>query len=287
MSNTIQSVNVRVGSATQPVVRGTTTFVGATNFAAALQVVSDVANSALLTANTSSNTANGALVVANGAFIEANASFSRANTSANSIVGTTGSVTPTSGSITLSSTNGVTTSGSGNTITINTPQDVRTSASPTFNALTLTNALAIAQGGTGASSAGSALTALMPTGTTAGYVLTTGGPGSFYWAAGGGGGSGATPGTTINSSRLSYTANGVTGYTGNTYTIPTASATNQVRVYINGVRQFESEYSLNLNANSITFSTTPTNLDKILVEVDGEPLPDVVFENVCKSLKIL
>ena len=31
MSNTIQSVNVRVGSATQPVVRGTTTFVGPVN----------------------------------------------------------------------------------------------------------------------------------------------------------------------------------------------------------------------------------------------------------------
>jgi hypothetical protein len=73
--------------------------------------------------------------------------------------------------------------------------------------LTLTAPLALSQGGTGATSASSALTNILPTGTTAGYVLTTGGPGNFYWAATSGGGGGAT-GTTINSTRLSYTANG-------------------------------------------------------------------------------
>ena len=49
-------------------------------------------------------------------------------------------------------------SGSGNTLTINTPQDVRTSASPTFSSLTLSTALALTNGGTGATSAAQALT---------------------------------------------------------------------------------------------------------------------------------
>ena len=75
--------------------------------------------------------------------------YSRANTSANSFVGTTGSATPASGVVTLTSGNGVTTVGSGSTITINTAQDIRTTASPAFNALTLANALPLASGGTG------------------------------------------------------------------------------------------------------------------------------------------
>jgi hypothetical protein len=59
--------------------------------------------------------------------------------------------------------------------------------------LTLSSPLGLSQGGTGATSASSALTNILPTGTTAGYVLTTGGPGNFYWSASGGGGGGATP----------------------------------------------------------------------------------------------
>jgi len=202
---------------------------------------------------------------ANAANVLAQAAFDKANTESGTFNGTTGQATPTSGGITFTSTNGVTIAGSSNTLTINTPQDLRTTGTPTFSSLTLSNALAINQGGTGASSASQALTNLLPTGTTSGYVLTTGGPGSFYWAAGGGGGSGATPGTTIQSSRLSYTGDGSnTAFTTPTY-IPGDS---QLRVYIDGVRQFPSAYTETSNA-VVTLTTAPPLNSKILLEVDG------------------
>jgi len=152
----------------------------------------------------------------------------------------------------------------------NSRQNIQTSASPTFNGLTLTNALAIAQGGTGATSSAAALTSLLPTGTTSGYVLTTGGPGTFYWAAGGGGGSGATPGTTIASTRISTTGNG----SGLAYSTPVYTAgASQLRVYINGVRQFASEYTETsgntAGSGIVTFSTSPASGSAILFEVDG------------------
>ena len=187
---------------------------------------------------------------------------------ANTFVGTSGTAIPNKGVITYSSNNGITIHGTANTIAISTSQDLRTSAVPTFAGLTLGTGgqLAIQHGGTGATSASAALTALLPTGTTAGYVLTTGGPGNFYWAAGGtGGGGGAVPGTTINSTRLSYTGNGA-----NTrFTTPTFNAATQLRAYINGVRQFESEYSANVANSTISFTEPPQSTDTILLEVDG------------------
>ena len=198
--------------------------------------------------------------------IYAAAGYGRANTSSNTFTGTTGSASPSNGNITYSSNNGVVISGVGNSLYINTPQDIRTSGSPTFNGLTLTNALPINQGGTGQTSASDALTALLPTGTTSGYVLTTGGPGTFYWAAGGtGGGGGATPGTTINSTRLSYTGNG----SGLSYTTPTYTpGASQLRIFIDGVRQFASEYTETSNT-IVTFNTSPPSGSAILMEVDG------------------
>ena len=202
---------------------------------------------------------------ANAANVLAQAAFDKANTPSGTFNGTTGQAVVSNGVISLSSTNGVTIVGSSNTLTINTPQNLRTTDSPIFNGLTLTNALGLNQGGTGATSSSSALTNLLPTGTTAGYVLTTGGPGSFYWAAGSGGGGGATPGTTINSSRLSYTGDGTTTlYTAPTY-VPGAS---QLRVYIDGVRQFTSAYT-ETNGTSLTLGTPAPNGSVILVEVDG------------------
>jgi len=176
----------------------------------------------------------------------------------------TSSIT-SNGVVSFTSNNGVITSGTSNTFTISTPQDLRTSASPTFNNLTLSNPLSISNGGTGATSSGGALTNLLPTGTTAGYVLTTGGAGNFYWAAVGGGGGGATPGTTINSTYLSYTGNG----SGITYTTPTyIPGTDQLRVYVSGVRQFPGTYTETSNT-SVTFSTSPPSGSAIFVEVDG------------------
>ena len=197
------------------------------------------------------------------------AAFSRANSSSQSFVGTTGTAAPTSpaGVITYSSTNGITVTGSSSTLTINTPQDLRTSASPTFNGLTLTNPLSISQGGTGQITSGGALTALLPTGTTAGYVLTTSGPGSFYWAAVGS--QQTTPGTTINSTRTSYTGNGAgINYATGVYT----AGANQVRVYIDGVRQLSDYTETSGNTGGVgivTFSAAPPSGTSILFEVDG------------------
>ena len=193
----------------------------------------------------------------------ANAAFNLANSS--SFVGTTGKAISSNGVISFISNNGIVVSGTANNLYVNTPQDVRTTASPTFNALTLTNALPIPQGGTGASSSGAALTNLLPTGTTAGYVLTTGGPGTFYWSASSGGGGGAIPGTTINTSRLTYTGNG----SGLAYTTPTyVPGASQLRVYYDGVRQFDSEYTETSNT-VVTFTSPPPLGTKVLVEVDG------------------
>ena len=208
-------------------------------------------------------------------------SYARANTSGNSFVGTTGSAAPNNGNITYASNNGIIISGIANTLYINSPQDLRTTSSPTFNALTITNALAVTYGGTGAADKNSALFNLVPTtsGVPAGYVLSTGGGGgsSFYWAAGGTGGGGNTaPGTTIQSSRLTYTGNG----TGLAYTTPTyVPGAAQLRAYINGVRQFASEYTETSNT-VITFNNSPQVNDNILIEVDGYILNPYYANNI-------
>ena len=226
------------------------------------------ANGSFTQANAAFGTANSAASYANSAFSKANSAYTAANNAVTTFIGTTGSFSQNT--VSFSSNNGVTfVVTSANNLAVSTSQDLRTTASPTFAGLTLTTPLALSQGGTGTTSASSALTALLPTGTTAGYVLTTGGPGNFYWAASSGGGGGVTPGTSINSTRLSYTANGASGYTGNSFIIPAATSGTQVRAYIAGVRQFESEYSLNLGANTITFTTTPPSGEPILIEVDG------------------
>jgi hypothetical protein len=196
----------------------------------------------------------------------ANSAFARANTSLNVITGTSGYASPNNGAIIINSGNGLTVYATANTLTVNTAQDLRTTANPSFNGLSLTNALPITSGGTGSTSASDARTAILPTGTTAGYVLTTGGPGNFYWSAPtGGGGGGVTPGTSINSTRITTTANASqTVFTTPTY-IPGAS---QLRVYINGVRQFNSDYTETSNT-SITLTSGATVGDIVLLEVDG------------------
>ena len=205
------------------------------------------------------------------------ASFARANSSAQSFTGTTGSASPTNpaGVITFTGPNGITITGSGSTLSVNTSQDLRSTGSPTFNALTLTNALPIASGGTGATDKNSALFNLVPTTAEvpAGYVLATGGAGgsTFYWAAGGtGGGSGAIPGTTIASSRATATGSGSTFAYNTPVYVPGAA---QLRAYINGVRQFASEYTETSGNTAgvgiVTFNTAPQINDNIVFEVDG------------------
>ena len=190
--------------------------------------------------------------------------YSRANTSANSFIGTTGSIIPTAGVVTLTSTNGVTAVGSGSTITINTSQDIRTSASPSFQSISLVNALPLIYGGTGASNRGDAANNILPAGATSGYVLTTGGPGNFTWAPQLGT-SGVPPGTTINSTRSTVTATaGQTVFTTPTYII----GSNQLRIYVDGVRQYLSDY-IETSITSVTLLNGCSLNDTVLIEVDG------------------
>ena len=203
--------------------------------------------------------------------------YARANTSSNTFIGTTGTASANAGIIRFLGNWGVTATATSNTINIATPQNLQVNASPTFASLSLTAPLALTQGGTNATSAGGALTNLLPSGTVAGYVLTTGGLGTYYWSPGGsGGGGGATPGTSINSTRLFPTVNnGQTLYTTPTY-IPGSS---QLRVYVNGVRQMNSEYTETSNV-SVTLGTASSAGDIVLIEVDGYILTPYYANNI-------
>jgi hypothetical protein len=247
------------------------------------------ANSAYVHANASFAHANAAFASANNvapqiqpAFSQANAAFVAANNATNTIRGTVGQISPTTGVVSLTSNNGLQiVATSANNLAISTSQDLRTTASPTFASLTLTAPLALAQGGTGSTSAAGALNALLPSGQVSGYVLTTGGPGNYYWAAGSGGsGGGATPGTTINSTRLSYVGDG----SNTKYSTPTFNTETQLRAYINGVRQFESEYSSNTSNSTIIFSSAPASGDKVLIEVDGYILNPYYANNIAYTV---
>jgi len=88
------------------------------------------ANSGYFTANQAYLQANAAYYTANQAYSQANLAYTRANTSSNIFVGTSGSAVPISGGITFNSTIGVTISGTSNTLTINSPQDIRQNATP-------------------------------------------------------------------------------------------------------------------------------------------------------------
>jgi hypothetical protein len=126
--------------------------------------------------------------------------------------------------------------------------------------------IGVAYGGTGGTTPTEALTSLLPSGASTGYVLTTGGSGSYYWASAGGGG-GATVGQTINTLRQSNTATqGQTVFTltGNiTYT----PGTGQLGVYINGVRQFPSEYT-ETASNVFTLTTGINAGDVVFAEIN-------------------
>jgi hypothetical protein len=133
-----------------------------------------------------------------------------------------------------------------------------------FDPVQLSGTVAILRGGTGAASASQALTNLLPGGATVGYVLTTNGPGSFYWGPGGGGGGTAT-GTRINSARITTNATaGQTVFSSPTYVIGAA----QLRVYVNGVRQDNADYT-ETSTSSFTMLTGLNVNDTVIAEVDG------------------
>ena len=223
-------------------------------------------------ANAAYNIAQASFNYANTVGVYSNAGFARANTSLNFVVGTTGSASPNSGIISFASDNGVTVVGSGNVLTVNTSQDLRTSASPRFNGLSLNNPLAVSQGGTGATSSTGALDTLLPASDQQGQVLATNGLGSYFWTSSNNvSAPGTTPGTIIRTSRIISTGNG----SGNSYVVPLYTpGSGQLRVYIDGVRQFPTEY-IETSNTIVTFNTfgaitnSPKPGTQILFEVDG------------------
>jgi hypothetical protein len=140
-------------------------------------------------------------------------------------------------------------------------------------------------GGTGANNKTQALNNLFPTGQEFGKVLTAGSSGgSYYWSTvstgGGGGGSGTLSGVFVLSSRTYYIA--TAGQTNFTTTGNYVPGTGQLRIYQNGVRQFESEYS-ELTANTFSVSTACAEGDEILAEIDGFNYLTVYAANVVYS----
>ena len=260
-------------------------FVRANSSYTAQNTTAAFANAAYRHANAAFDSANNVAPQVVPAFNHANAAFDKANTTVSSIKGTTGSATSSSAGITLKSNNGIVIfatndNSTGNTLSISTSQDLRTTATPTFAGLSLTTPLQVGQGGTGttsyASLFGLAITAAAGSGSS-GKVLGTDGAGGYSWVTGGSGGGGGTqPGSRISSSRLSYTGDDLTSK----FTTPTHSVGTQLRAYINGVRQLESEY-WSFTANSIIwFKSPPVTGDSILIEVDGYAVYEYFANNI-------
>lgn len=138
-------------------------------------------------------------------------------------------------------------------------------ASPSFTGtVSMDTPLAVASGGTGGSSTSVALNNLLPSGETAGYVLKTNGPGSYFWDAETG--ASLIVGTRINTSRTFFNATeGQTLFEGIGTYVPGAG---QLRVYLDGVRQFDSEYT-ETSTTSFTLDVGVPSGTIVLAEVDG------------------
>lgn len=137
----------------------------------------------------------------------------------------------------------------------------------TSNTVTLTNALAITSGGTGATTATDALNNLLPSGEQTGYVLTTGGAGTYYWATAGGGG-GATVGQTLTTLRQSNVATEGQTVFDLVNDLDYTPGTGQLRVYIDGTRQFPSAYTETSNV-SFTLSAGVSAGTEVFAEIDA------------------
>jgi len=260
-------------------------FVRANSSYTSQNTTASFANAAFRHANAAYESANNVAPQVAPAFAQANAAFDKANTTVATIKGTTGFVTANVAGITLKSNNGIVIfatndNGTGNTLSISTSQDLTTTGSPTFAAISLTTPLQVGQGGTGTSSYASlfGLTVTAAAGSgAAGKVLGTDGSGGYSWVTGGtGGGGGTQPGSRISSSRLSYTGDSLT----TKFTTPTFSVGTQLRTYINGVRQLESEYNAFTSNSIIQFTSAPVTGDKILVEVDGYAVYEYFANNI-------
>lgn len=139
-----------------------------------------------LQANTNTFTGNVNTLTSNVAAVNvySQTAFARANTSANVFTGTTGSsAVATNGRMSFSSNNGVVISATGNTVFVNTPQDLGTLSNPTFNSIySLGNPLSVDNGGIGASDKVQGLINLLPStvGVANGSVLAAN-ANTIYW----------------------------------------------------------------------------------------------------------
>ena len=166
------------------------------------------------------------------------------------------------GTITANLTGNVTGNITGNADTVT--NGVYTSGS--YSNPTWITGLGLNQGGTGANNRGDALTNLLPTGETLGYVLTTTSRGTYFWGPGGGGGGGGNVGNVIATSRNTFTTTeGQQLFTGVGNYVPGAG---QLRIFIDGVRQFPSEY-VETSATSFTLNVGLPAGVKVFAEVDA------------------
>ena len=167
------------------------------------------------------------------------------------------------GTITANLTGNVTGNITGNADTVT--NGVYTSGS--YSNPTWITGLGLTQGGTGANNRADALTNLLPTGETLGYVLTTTSRGTYYWGpGGGGGGGGGNVGNVIATSRNTFTATeGQQLFTGVAAYVPGAG---QLRIFIDGVRQFPSEY-VETSSTSFTLNVGLPAGVKVFAEIDA------------------
>jgi hypothetical protein len=123
--------------------------------------------------------------------------------------------------------------------------------------------LSIAQGGTGSNTQIGALTNLLPIGEAAGFVLKTSGRGTYFWSAESGGA--GTAGNTISTTRTSFTTTaGQSSFNVPEYVV----GAGQLRIYIDGVRQFPSEYTETSSTSFVLDSGLPANT-KVMAEIDA------------------
>ena len=126
--------------------------------------------------------------------------------------------------------------------------------------------LSLSTSATNINGAGGILDTILPSGEVSGYVLTTTGAGSYQWAAAPGGIT--TVGTRIDTTRQLFTATAsqtIFTLTGGLVYTP---GSGQLRVYIDGVRQFPSAYV----ETSTTVFTLTAGVDAgniVLAEIDG------------------
>ena len=142
------------------------------------------------------------------------------------------------------------------------------------------NLLQLSSTATGITGVNGILDNILPSGETSGYVLTTSGAGSYYWAAAGGGGS--SIGTRINTSRQAFTATAsqtVFTLTGGITYVP---GSGQLRVYIDGVRQFPDAYT-ETSATVFTLSTGVSVGTIILAEIDGYVSYPILASDISNS----